>query len=129
MHQQLIKETTEWNEEQEEFARHKRYTLHTGHIKMKGRCGDVHCTNFFRSYVPTEAVVNNLAIHTKGRMYNVDSGASLHMMGSSSWTDTERKTIRQASAILDIQTANGIAVSGSHAKLHIKELGMYPWEL
>ena len=46
---------------------------------------------------------------------SVDSGASLHMMGSSSLKLKEKKTIRQSSKILDIQSANGIVVSDTQA--------------
>ena len=49
-------------------------------------------------------------------MYIVDSGASLHMMGLSSLSEKEKKTIRQSSKILDIQTANDIVLSDTQAK-------------
>ena len=39
---------------------------------------------------------------------------------------TEKKTIRPSSEILDIQTASGIVVSDTQAKVYIKELGAYP---
>ena len=54
-------------------------------------------------------------------MYTVDSGASLHMMGLSSSNDREKKTIRQPSKVLDIQTAKGIVVSDTQFKV-------YHWE-
>ena len=47
--------STEWNEEQNEFARHEAYKLLTDHVKTKGHCNDLHYTNFFRSYVSTDA--------------------------------------------------------------------------
>ena len=71
--------------------------------------------------------VTGLAIHSKERMSMDDSGASLQMMGSSSLNDKEKKTIRQSSTILDIQTANGIVVSDTQAKVYIKEFGACPW--
>ena len=43
------------------------------------------------------------------------------MMGLSSLNDKEKKTIRQSSNMLDIQTANGIAVSDTQAQC-------YHWE-
>ena len=45
-----------------------------------------------RSYVPTEVknTTTGLVIHSKERVYMVDSGASLHMMGLSS-LNTERR--------------------------------------
>ena len=61
------------------------------------------------------------------RFYVVDSGASEHRMGLSSVNHTEKKTIRRPSSILDIQTANGIVVSDTQAKVYIKELGAYLW--
>ena len=60
-----------------------------------------------------------LAIHFKERMHIVDTGASLNRR--------EKKTVRQSSNILDIQTANGIVVLDTQAKVYIKELGSYPW--
>ena len=47
--------STEWNEVQEEFARHKSYKLHKELFNMKGQYSDVHRTNFSRSYVPSTA--------------------------------------------------------------------------
>ena len=35
LHRHLIKETTEWYEEEEEFARHKAYTLHMELFNIK----------------------------------------------------------------------------------------------
>ena len=44
---------------------------------------DVGSTNFSRRYVPTKAksTAHGLSIHTKERMYLVDSGTLLHLMG------------------------------------------------
>ena len=59
-------------------------------------------------------------------MYIVDSGASLHMMGSPSLNDKEKKTIRQSNKIVDIQTANCIVVSDRQTAVYTtKELGPY----
>ena len=65
--------------------------------------------NFFRNDVSTKAKnsATDLAIHSKERMYIVDNGASLHMMGYLPWITKKRRL----SKILDIQTANGIVVS------------------
>ena len=54
-------------------------------FKIKGHHSDVHKTNFVRSYVPTKTknTTTCLAIHSNEKKYVVDSGASLHMMGSS----------------------------------------------
>ena len=46
-------------------------------------------------------------------------------MGLSSLNHKERKTIRLSNTIRDIQTANGIVVSDTEAKVYIKELGAY----
>ena len=43
---------TEWNEEQEELARHRAYKLHKELNKTKGHCKDVHKKKFFSSWVP-----------------------------------------------------------------------------
>ena len=47
------------------------------------------------------------------------------MMGLSSLSHEEKKTIRRSIKILDIQTANDIVVSVTQAKVYIKELGAY----
>ena len=86
--------STEWNEEQEEFARHEPYNFHKELSKMKGHYRNVHRTNFFRSFVSTKAKTTacGLTILTKERMHIVYSGASLHMMGISSSNEKEKKT-------------------------------------
>ena len=66
-----------------------------------------------------------LAIPCKEGLYIVDSGASLQIMGLSSLNHKEKNTIRRSSKILDIQTANGIVVSDTQAKVFILELGAY----
>ena len=65
--------------------------------------------------------------YTKERMYFADCDASLYMMGLSSLRHKENSTIRLSSNILDIQTANGIVVPDTQAKVYIKELGAYLW--
>ena len=97
--------------------------------KTKGHYNDVHRTNFFRSYVlaKTKKTAIGMAINSKESVYRVDSGASLHMMGSSSLNHRERRTIRHSCTILDIQTANRIAVSDTQAKLYIKEPCAHLW--
>ena len=74
---------------------------------------------FSETYVPTKAknTTRRSVIRSKERKYTVDSGASLHMMGISSLNHKERKTIRQSSKILDIQTAKGNVVSDTQAKV------------
>ena len=74
--------STEWNQKQEEFARHKAHKLHTELFKMKGHNNNVlRKKKLFRSYVPTKA--KNTAIrfvmHSKERVHIVDSGVSLHI--------------------------------------------------
>ena len=79
LHDQIC---TDWNEEQEEFARHGANKLHRDLFKTKGHHKDVDKTNFFRCYVPAQAenTATGLAIHSRERMYIVDSGAWLQMM-------------------------------------------------
>ena len=67
---------------------------------------------------------NGLAIHAKERMYTIDSGAWVHMMGLSSLNSTEKKTIRRSNKILDVQTSKGIVVSDTQAKIYILELAL-----
>ena len=54
-------------------------------------------------------------------MYIVDSGASIHMMGSLSLNNKEKNTLRPSSKMLDIQTAIGIVVSDTQVKVDMKE--------
>ena len=61
-------------------------------------------------------------IHSKERENHVDSGASSHMMVLSSLKCKEKKTIRRSIRILHIQTANGIVVSDTQAKVCMNEL-------
>ena len=108
---------TEWNEEQEEFARHKACKIHKELFKIKGYSNEVHTTNFFRSYVPAEAknTATGLATQCKESVCAVDSGASSHLMGLSSLNHKGKKPIRQSSEILNIQTAICIVVSDTPA--------------
>ena len=86
---------------------------------MKGHYRDVRSSNFFRSYVSTEAknTANGLVRHSKERMSIVDSGDLSHMVELSSLNNNEKETIRRSSKFLDIQTANGIVVSDTQAKV------------
>ena len=100
-------------------------TQHTNCTKSpsrkKGHSSDVH-KNFFRSYVPTNTknTTTSLVIHSKERMHIVDSGASLHMMGLTSPSHNEKKTVKQDSGYSD---PNGIVVSDTQAKVYIKDHG------
>ena len=107
----------------------KHTSFHKELFKIKGHYSDVHKTNFFRSYVPTQMknTATGLAIHSNERVYTVDSGASLHTKGLSSLNEKGKKTIRQSSKILNIQTACGVVVSDTQAKVFIKELGACMW--
>ena len=66
------------------------------------------------------ATAKSLAIRNKDRTHIVDSGASLRMMGISSLTPKEKRTIRKSSVISDIQSANSMTVSD-------KEIGIHLW--
>ena len=61
---------------------------------------DVGSTNFSRRYVPTKAknTANGLLIHTKERMYSVDSGTLLHLMGLLSLNNQEKMTFCDSQA-------------------------------
>ena len=58
------------------------------------------------SCVPTVATTMRPATTSKGRMFIVDSGASLHMMGISSPARKHNNTVRPPQRILEIHTAN-----------------------
>ena len=106
-------------------------TEHTSFTKSSSRKDTARMftqTNFFSSFVLTKAnTATGLTIHCKESVYIVDSGASLHMMGLCFLNHKEKKTTRLSSNILDIQTANGIVVSDTQAKIYIKELDAYLW--
>ena len=103
--------STEWNAEREEFARHKAYKLHKELFKTKGHCRDAHNTNFFRSYVSTEEknTATGLAMHSKEKVYIVDSGASLHMIIlSGSQRKEDLSIVKQNSGYSDRQWRCGL---------------------
>ena len=83
--------STERNEERKECARHTAYNLSTELLKMKGPYTRAHKTDFCRRYVPTNATVKSMASQTEETMYTVDRGASLHMIGFSSPTCSDRQ--------------------------------------
>ena len=123
--------STEWNEKQEKFARHKAYNLHKELFKKKGSYYDVHRTNFFRSYVPTKAknTATSLTTHSKEMIHRVDCDASWHMMGLSFLNNKGKKTVRRSRKVLDMYTASDIVVSDTQAKNYIKELDAYLWHI
>ena len=118
---------TEWNEEQEEFARHGAYILHKELFK----------TNHFKDVNKNELLLKLRPC--KGAEYRERLGDTVQRkdVRSRQWrfveydgivfSDHKEKTIRQSSTVLVIQTANRIVVSDTQAKVHIKELGAYLW--
>ena len=63
---------------------------------------------------------------TKGSMYIVDRGASLHMTVLSS---LNHRRFFDSQQNMDIQSANGIVVSDTQANASIKELGARSWHV
>ena len=61
---------------------------------MKGHYTHAHKT-VFRRYVPSNATVKSMASQTEETMYIVDRGASLHMIGFSSPTRTDKQTSKK----------------------------------
>ena len=117
------------NEEQEEFARHKAYKRHKEVYRIQGHHTDVHSANIFRKFVSTQVktTAKCLTIRVEERMYIVDSGASSHLVGFLSVKTKEKKTSRWSSKNLDIQSANGIVVPDTQAKVYINELRAFLW--
>lgn len=91
--------------------RTKRRLQDTKHVHLiNGHHKDVHSTNFF----PNVSTIQN-----RERMYVVDSGALLRMMGLSSLTVKERAPYKsQAESWI-------LRVSDSQARVYIQELGSY----
>ena len=69
---------------------HSVQSLHRA-TQMKGPYTHAHKTDFFRRYGPTKATVKSMASQTEETMYIVDRGASLHMIGFSSPTCSDRQ--------------------------------------
>ena len=119
---------TGWNEEQEEFATHRAYKLHKELFKTNEHCKDVHKTNFFRTSITTKAkyTATGLAIHSKERMYIVDSGAPLHMMEVSSLNHRERRLFDSQANFWIFRPPLALC-SQTQANVYIKELGACLW--
>ena len=111
------------------FYKAWRYQLHKELFKTKRDYSDVNEINFFGSYVSTK----NEQYHDP--LGDVFQRKDVHSWqwrfgpcdGFSSLNHKKKKIIRHSSKILDIQTANGIVVSHTPAKVHIEELGACPW--
>ena len=69
----------------------QRTISHTELLKMKGPYTRAHKTDFCRRCVPTNATVKSMASQNKETIYIVDRGASLHMIGFSSPTCSDRQ--------------------------------------
>ena len=93
--------------------------------KITGHYFDVDNTDFLRSDVSTKAAVQGLAIQTNGRMYIVDSGASLHMLGISSLSPREKRTPRKSQHVLGIQATDGITFSTLQQEVIFKTLAPF----
>ena len=115
--------STEWNEEQEELARWRAYKLHKELFNKRRRYKDVHGTSFFRCCVTTGAKTHRKRrddaykrqdVHGRQRSLDKKDGIIF-------FDGCRKKTIRKSSEILDIQTASGVVVSNTEAKVYIKE--------
>ena len=108
-------------------ARHKAWKLHKQLCNITGASKDVHSTNFFNSHSLMKEKANTSTakpfIKSKDRMYIVDCGASLLMLGESSLNAQDRSNIWKTTGYLDIHTANGVVRSTKEANVHIQELG------
>ena len=84
--------------------------LHRELFKIQGHQSDVHKSNFFSCYVPTEVrnTATGLAIHTRERMHIFDSGATLHRMGLASLIWKEKHAFWQTTECSDNQWHCGL---------------------
>ena len=71
-----VQRSTEWNEEEEEFARHKAYTFHKELFNIHDPTKM--STTQTSLFPQRQSNTNGLTIHTTEWMYIVDSDASLH---------------------------------------------------
>ena len=74
---------------------------------------------------PTTEDTSKTTMKAKDRMYMVDSGASLHLIGESSLNAQERTHVRKTKDDLEFQCANGIVRTTKERKVHSQELGTY----
>ena len=88
----------DWTGYQEDQARHNAWELHTDLNKITGSYADLYETNFFKGCSPfkknTHPRPNRSQSRRTGCIF-VDSGVSLHMLGESSFSPQEKKTVRQ----------------------------------
>ena len=86
--------SADWTEYQEDQVRHKAWKLHEGAVQQEGVFTDVDKTKVLKGYSSMEAANTSKPkpiLQSKNRMYIVDGGASLHVMGESVPLPQERK--------------------------------------
>ena len=127
MHHRATKGVQSENEKQEEFARHTRTSQRA--LQERTLQGSPQKQNFFRNDVLHKGE------EYRDRLRDTRQRKSVHSRqwrcvtydGLSSLNHQEKKTTRQSNNILEIQTARGIVVSDTQAKVCIKELDAYLW--
>ena len=107
---------------------HKRGHCTKSLYKNQGAHADVHTTNFFKGYSPIDESSTSKPksiIKSKERMYIVDRGASLHVMGASCAPQETAKPYEQTNNDFEVQTASGIVRSAQEARVYIQEFGTH----
>ena len=94
-----------WNEEQDEWARHKAYELHKELHTFKGHHCDVHITDFFRCMFTKK---NNGKRIGNISVAECTSSTAVLLF---TWWKYPFWTVRDSDVNLDIQTASGLPVS------------------
>jgi hypothetical protein len=86
-----------------------------------GRCPIIPPKQFFRYWKNGSCAAANAS---EVREFIIDTGASLHCIGTELLTDEERKTIRLLDKPLDLDTASGIVQATHEATVYVRELGI-----
>ena len=94
--------------------------------KIKVTYAGMHDTKFFKGHSPMEDANTETCDESMYRMYIVDSGASLHIIGkvflSVSHRRNEQPYDKPTNDHLEVQAATGIVRSTEEARVYVQEL-------
>ena len=98
-HHPYDQRSSEWNEEQEEFPRHKAYKLYEELFKIKGHYSDVHKTNWLKSLRPYKCKEyhDRLGDTFQRKVVHCRQWCFVPYDGITFFEQKEKKSIRQSS--------------------------------
>ena len=116
-------EAIEWYEEQ---ARNEAYRLYKQAHSITGPLTD---EEFFVQHAGGDPLptIASSAGNFADRSYIVDSGASFHLVASSTLSKKEKATMKYVGRPIPITTANGEVKVHAQVRVFVKELGIYVW--